>query len=285
MFICRPTWMLGLTALFSAGCALRGDVDMLESELRRQETVQQDLAAELQSARDELRVARADADNLRSRLAGRGQMALASEQAEVLYKAEAIKFNALLTGGFNRDGQPGDEGFSVLILPVDSAGDLVKLVGAIELELFDLTREPDQQRLGRWQFSADEVRERWHKGFLSAGYLFRLDWQQPPLSTDLTLHGRLIAPDGRRFDATTQLKVSPPGTGAPQTPIAQAPANEPAPMPAVNPARFDAPAAPAAAARKPTVRPGTSLSPADRPGHAPIRTSDRWPADSIPQRR
>jgi hypothetical protein len=275
--------MLGLVALLSTGCALRGDVDMLESELRRQEMVQQELTEQLNSAREELRVARADADNLRSRLTGRGQVALASEQAEVLYKAAALKFNALLTGGFNRDGEPGDEGISVLLLPVDAAGDLVKLVGAMELELFDLSRDPDQQRLGRWQFSADEVRDHWHKGFLSAGYLFRLDWQQAPRSPELTLHARLIAPDGRRFDTTTQMKVNPPGASGSPSPVAQARSPRAAPDSAVVPAGFETAAPHPPGPSKPAVRPRAAAPTAERPGHAPLRTSDRWTESAIPR--
>src|SRR5262245_19590600 len=136
----RPTWMLALLATLPAGCAVRGDVEMLESELRRQEQAQQEVAEELKTAREELRVARLDADSLRAQLSKRGQLALVSEQAEVLYKAEGIRFNTMLTSGANRDGQPGDEGVSVLLQPVDAHGDLVKLVGAVELELFDLNR-------------------------------------------------------------------------------------------------------------------------------------------------
>src|SRR5689334_7459414 len=206
----RPTWMWVLPALlaFSEGCALRGDVEVLESELRRQEQVQEDLNEQLLASREELRVARSDADSLRAQIAHRGQVSLASEQAEVLYRAEGIKFNMLLTSGINRDGQPGDDAISVLMLPVDQHGDLVKLIGAVEFELHDLSQSGEQQRLGEWHFTVDQVREHWHRGFLSAGYLFNLDWQRSPASSDLTLHARMIAPDGRRFEATTQLKVA-----------------------------------------------------------------------------
>src|SRR5262249_60082751 len=111
----------------------------------------------------------------------------------------------------DRNGLPGDDGLSVLLTPVDAHGDLVKLAGDIELDLFDMTRPAEEQRLGLWKFTLDEVRTHWHKGFLSAGYLFQVDWQTPPVSSELTLHARMTVADGRQFDATTQVKVVPSG--------------------------------------------------------------------------
>ncbi|HTI51790.1 MAG TPA: hypothetical protein VL475_12585 [Planctomycetaceae bacterium] len=265
---------------------MRGDVEMLESELRRQEQTQQELTEQLQTTREELRVARTDAGNLRTQIAQRGQLALVSEQAETLYKAEAIKFNALLTTGLDRDGQPGDEGISVLLLPVDSQGDLVKLAGAVELELVDLSRTGDNQRVGRWEFSADEVREHWHRGFLSAGYLFRLDWQNPPAAPELTLHARLTAPDGRKFDATTQVKVTPPGKTT--APVAvQAQRDKPRPPGKATHAAFstdeeleEPPPRPARRTVKPRKR--TASKPVQS---TPIETSDKWTDETIPYLR
>src|SRR5579872_1241463 len=142
-----------LCALSLAGCALRGNVDVLESELHKQELAQEQLADELAQARNELKIARSDAAALRTQLAEHHQVALSPEQADVLYRAEAIKFNMLLTSGQDRDKEPGDEGLSVLLTPVDAHGDLVKLAGEVVLELFDMTLAPDQQRLGEWKFT------------------------------------------------------------------------------------------------------------------------------------
>jgi hypothetical protein len=212
MFL-RLTWMSVLLAFAACGCSTRGDLEMLESELRRQEDLRIEAEQQVTSLRQELHVARNENAQLHAQLRNRGDVSLVSEQVAVLSRVEDIKFNMLLTSGLDRDGEPGDEALSVLIMPVDEAGDLIKLPGVVELDLHDLSRPPNQQRIGAWKFGVDDVRERWHKGFLAAGYLFQLDWQNVPVSSELTLHARLIAPDGRRFDATTQLKVTPPGPG------------------------------------------------------------------------
>jgi hypothetical protein len=274
--------MLALPVLVLGGCLTRGNVDLLESELRRQELAQQELNEQLRGARDELRIARADADSLRTQLAGRGQSTLVAEQAAVLYKAEALKFNMLLTSGLDRDGQPGDEGLSVLVLPVDANGDLIKLVGTVELELLDLTREEGNKRLGNWRFSTDEVREHWHHGFLSAGYLFKLDWQVVPVSPELTLHAKLTAPDGRAFDATTQVKVAPPGVPA-IPPVAQrAPTSRGNVIPAGASLLDASPpkSHPARRSGSPRINPGPATP---RAGHAPVETSDNWTDQTVPR--
>lgn len=284
--------MLALLALVPIGCAARGNVEMLESELRRQEQTQQELAEELKSARAELRVARTDADNLRAQLSQRGQTSLVSEQADVLYKAEAIRFNTMLTSGANRDGQPGDDGLNILLQPVDAQGDLVKLAGAIELDLLDLNRDGESQRIGRWQFTAEEVRDRWHRGFLSAGYLFQLDWQTVPVSSELTLHARLASPDGRTFSATTQVKVDP--AGAPGQHVAAASAADKRRGSGVVHAGHTERPAPRKPVEKSIPKPARKLrqKPATRKQpvteeleELPLQTSDNFTEETIPRLR
>jgi outer membrane murein-binding lipoprotein Lpp len=283
-----------------AGCAHTGNTDALEAELREREEAQEELAAELARARDDLKVAQSDANALRAQLTENRQVAMTAEQADVFFRAEALKFNMLLTSGQDRDGKPGDDALSVLLMPVDAHGDLVKLAGEIEIELFDMALKPDQQRLGYWKFSIDEVREHWHKGFLSAGYLFRIDWQAPPVSSELTLHARMTVSDGRQFDATSQVKVTPPLV--PPSRIAQVSHSETA-----RPAARRKPGAPAAvkppvpagkakvrlatpvsgSSPAPATPPAPRIRPAAGPGHAepPTQTSDKWTDETIPTLR
>src|SRR5262245_2238302 len=289
-----------LCALGLAGCVSRGNVEILESELRTEERAREDLAEQLRQSHEELKIARTDAAALRTQLAERRQTAPTPGQADVFYRAEGIKFNMLLTGGQERDGQTGDDALSVMLMPVDVHGDLVKLAGDVELELFDMTLPSDQQRLGLWRFNLDEVREHWHKGFLAAGYLFQIDWQTPPVSPEVTQHTRMTVADGRQFDATTQLKVTPKGGAAPPlVPGAPRGSREfsakrsSASRPVIraggtdenNDARPVLPE-PGEAAVEP-VPPGPVIRPGSRAGHAtlPTKTSDTWTEATIPTLR
>jgi hypothetical protein len=282
-------------ALTLGGCALRGDVEALESELRKQELAREGMADELQRAREELRIARTDSAALRTQLAERRQTALSPDQADVFYRVESIKFNMLLTSGQERDGQPGDDALSVLLMPVDTHGDLVKLAGDVDLELFDMSQTPERQRLGQWSFNIDDVRQHWHKGLFSAGYLFQMDWQTLPVSPELTLHARMSVPDGRQFDATTQIKIAPPGQGpAAVTRAAHLRPGRPAAqrVSTGSSGRGIPEAAGKASLRQPELAPESRGSPPEirpgaRAGHAdpPTQTSDNWTEETIPRLR
>jgi hypothetical protein len=289
-----------LCALGLAGCASRGNVEILESELRSEERAREQLSEQLRQSQEELKIARTDAGALRAQLAERRQVALSPEQADVFYRAEAIKFNMLLTGGQERDGQTGDDSLSVMLMPVDVHGDLVKLAGDVDLELFDMTLASDQQRLGLWRFNLDEVREHWHKGFLAAGYLFQMDWQTPPVSPELTLHARMTMADGRQFDATTQLKVTaktggapPLVPGAPQRSRDISAKRTSASRPVIRAGGADGNGdarpilpEPGDAAAEPAT-PGPVIRPGSKVGHAtlPTKTSDTWTEATIPTLR
>ena len=61
----RQTGMCSLCALWLAGCSLRGNIDVLESQLRQQEQAQEETTAQLAHARNELKVAQRDSEALR----------------------------------------------------------------------------------------------------------------------------------------------------------------------------------------------------------------------------
>src|SRR5205807_958911 len=114
-----PLWstMLGICCAFAlAGCAARGEMDALEADLRSKEQAHEEVARQLARTEEELKIARSDALALRKQVNKHHQVSLTEEQADVLYRAEAIKFNTLLTSGQNRDGQPGDEGLQVMLI-------------------------------------------------------------------------------------------------------------------------------------------------------------------------
>jgi hypothetical protein len=293
-----------LCALALVGCSARNEMDSLEADLRSKEQAQEELLSRLARAEEDLKVARTDATALRQQLNKQHQVSLTEEQADVVYRAEGIKFNSLLTGGQNRDGQPGDEGLAVMLIPVDMHGDLVKLAGAVDLELFDMSLPANEQRLGHWAFSTAEVRAHWNRGLIGSGYLFQVDWQGIPVASELTLHARFTVNDGRKFDATTQVKVVPPSPRS--TPLAagdvttrktaarrrkEATTSSGQAVPASNSVISRRPASPDETPagrempplRKPRI-PESSHDVSDRAADGTI-TSDRWTGDTIPTLR
>lgn len=276
MRLCR-TWMSVLAMLGACsmaplvgGCAGRGELESVESELRQREDMITELETRLAEMRTEEKVSKGEIQALRNQLSSRGSATLVAEQAAVLQKVEKVAFHSLLTSGKNTDDvRETDEVLCVLLMPLDGDGDLVKLPGGVELELLDLALPQDQQRIGRWTFTMEEARSHWHRGLTAAGYLFDdLKWDRAPVSRDVTIHGRLIAPDGRQFDTTSQvvLKVDKNArtnlANGPSTPLTDA-------QPPVRTAVHSA-----------TSGPGRQLV-----TPIPTTTSDRFPVNEIPQRR
>lgn len=190
-----------------AGCAgSRGDVDLLEARLRDQ----QDLVARYERMFErqsrELSAARREADLLRAQLADQNVAPLLPEHADVLLRAEQLAFHSLLTGMRDLDPEPGHDRLHLLLMPQAHTGEVVRLVGAIEIEALDLSRPEGQQQIARWTFTPEEARACWHAGFLASGFQFELPWEDRT-AAEVLLHARLIAPDGRQLDATHSVRV------------------------------------------------------------------------------
>jgi hypothetical protein len=194
----------------AAGCATRRDTQGLEAELRGHEDRILVLEQELRRARQELLAARREADFLRSQAAHAGEFVLTTEQANVLFRAEGLRINTLLTGGIDEDDSPGDDLLSLVLEPFDAQGQTLKLPGDVSIELLDPAEQGDARQVGHWNYTSEEVRDAWHSGLLVHGFRFRLPWQRPPRHAKLVVHARLTTPDGRVFDATETVKVAPP---------------------------------------------------------------------------
>jgi len=221
----------GWVFLFCGGCASRGHLESLEAELRQHQDAMlraENKSVELES---QLALARRETELIRSQMASSGGAAPLPEQSGNLVRLSDLKINTLLSGGKDRDGQPGDDVLVALISPLDEQGDLVKIAGEIEIEAFDMTRPSEDKRVGRWTFDTEQAAKAWHSGFVGAGLQFELPWQDIPTSKELLVHARLKTVDGRQFDTSTPLKVVPPLSSAPAL----------LPLPAVQPVKFESP--------------------------------------------
>lgn len=201
-------WISVFLVLAVCGCQTRGSVETLESQLRAREQALDDVRLQLADVRRDLKVAKQEADALRQQVAKTGRSPIATEQADRIYRAEQIQFHRTFTLAVDEQGNAGAEALMAVLQPVDGDGELVRLPGKIELELLDFSLPKGQQRIGFWEFDEEASLEKWHKGFLTAGYLFKLPWQTVPSSNTLTLHARLKTNDGRQFDTTTEVRVT-----------------------------------------------------------------------------
>lgn len=199
-----------LACCVAGGCALDGETAALEARLRAYEQQVASLKRELSDAKQELVVARRESQHLRRRVSDSGEVVLASEQAATLFRATGLRINSLLTGGLDKNGQPGDEVLSLVLEPVDETGTLIRLPGRVTIELLDPAIAGDDKVIGTWDYSAAEVRELWHSGLFVSGFQFHLEWQTVPTHETLVIHARLETADDRTFDTTETVTIEPP---------------------------------------------------------------------------
>lgn len=197
-----------------SGCVSRGDVELLEANLRQQQDLAVSYQRQLEDLRSELATAHTELQQLRKDLADVGKPAL-QEQTEPLAKITGVEFNSMMTGGRDADGAPGHDVLTAVLSPHDADGDLLKLAGDIEIELLDLSRSGDKQRIGSWRYPANKSRELWHSGFLASGYQLDLPLTEHPQKGDALLHGRLTTADGRQFDTSYHVTLVGSTSGAP----------------------------------------------------------------------
>jgi len=195
--------------LLTSGClGARGDIELVEARLRQQEDLNNRYSRDLLAAERERDQARHEADLLRRQIAEGGQQGIPAEFAQSLFAVHSIEFNTLMSGGRDRDGQPGDDVLVAVFVPRDENGDVVKLPGAIELEAVDLSRPEAERQVGKWTFTADESRKLWRSGTFNSGYKLELPLAQDKVADKVILHAKLSTADGRQFNATHTIKLN-----------------------------------------------------------------------------
>ena len=196
-------WILG-----TLGCATRGNVDVLESQLRKQEDQIFAIETQLSQSESELTLARREVQTLRVQLAERGKPTLLPEQSQLLHRLAGVRVQKYFSGGLDRDGVPGDDLLNVVVVPHDEDGETLKSPGELEIEAIDLSAPEGESQLGVWRFSSEEVAKHWHSG-LTSGFQFRMPWQLPPASENVVLQARFRTLDGRQFGTSAEIRVTP----------------------------------------------------------------------------
>lgn len=159
-------------------------------------------------------------------------------------KVTHLFLNPLLTGGADFDGQPGDEGLSVVLEPRNSQDEYVSQAGAISVVVLDPTRQGDAARVARWDFDQSAVRQMLAASSPARGLKLELPWPAaPPANSHLKVFIRYETADGRRLQSDREIhlasagEISPGWTPRPGAPLAAAthvaslpaPPSEPAP--------------------------------------------------------
>jgi hypothetical protein len=129
-------------------------------------------------------------------------------------KIERITLARGLTGGYNADRVPGDEGITVLIEPRDKNNQIVNAPGPVSVVLLDeeMREQGDAARIAQWEFATHELAPFFRNSLMGQGFYLELRWpDEAPKHTNLHLFVRYETEDGRKLQVDRAIDVHLPG--------------------------------------------------------------------------
>ena len=124
------------------------------------------------------------------------------------YQLVEITLNRLLTGGFNSDDEPGDDGIMAVVEPRNAAGQIINVPGKLSVVVLDPSLPQRESRVARWDFAPSEAAVQFHESLLGRGIHLELPWPQgSPTSRQLHLYVRYVFADGAEFRTDQPIDV------------------------------------------------------------------------------
>ena len=112
---------------------------------------------------------------------------LGARRLDLLNPAVRIEIDRL-SGGYDEDGVPGDDGVVVYLRPIDAEGDVIKATGEIEIQLWDLAAPTGDVLIGQYVLDAVHARKLWYGKFMTYHYAIRCPWREgPPQHDEVTV--------------------------------------------------------------------------------------------------
>lgn len=119
-----------------------------------------------------------------------------------------ITFNRALTGGYDADQQPGDDGVRLCIEPRTASGEIIPWQGPLSIVLMDPAMPGESARLARWDLAENEVADHYRRTPDGAGIQLELPWPTGvPQHRQLKLFARYVMADGRKLDASQDIEI------------------------------------------------------------------------------
>ena len=124
-------------------------------------------------------------------------------------QVERIVLNRRLTGGYNFDNHPGDEGLMVVIEPRDNAGNYVPLPGDISIVVTDANQPNTMAPVAQWVYFAEETIPFLKESLIGKGIHLQLPWPNgPPVTTRLRVQVTYKSPTSQTLTAGHHVHVN-----------------------------------------------------------------------------
>ncbi len=196
------TALVAIAACVS-GCQTTADVDLRQEILKLREQVKE---------RDgQIALHQGTIDELHRQLAV--ARSISEEDLKRVFFPERIQIDRL-SGGFDTDGKPGDEGVTVYIQPIDRRGDVIKVPGDVTIQLYDLAAPAGRNLIGEYKLSVDQVAELWHGKLMTQHFRIKCPWPgKPPENPEVTIRVTFVDYLTKRVltaQSTCKVKLPPP---------------------------------------------------------------------------
>ncbi len=121
---------------------------------------------------------------------------------------DRIVLNSRLTGGYDFDGRPGDEGVLLVIEPQDNSGTYVASPGELTIAVRDPTKLGEDARVAQWEYSAEESTELLRETLLGKGFHLQLPWPNDmPNQSELVVSTTYRTEQGNRLNTRRTIRI------------------------------------------------------------------------------
>jgi hypothetical protein len=142
-----------------------------------------------------------------------------------------LGLDRLLTGGYDTDGRPGDDGITVGLELRNALEQRVDAAADVSVVLLDPALAADAARVARWDFAAAEMAADFQGTGPGRAIQLEMPWPaDPPVHNQLYLFVRYTTSDGRNLQAEGPIRIALPG----ETSRRWVPAKPAAPQPEVS---------------------------------------------------
>ena len=167
----RQCVLAGCLLAIAAGCDNGGTRGELLEELDKLRLEKTQLTHRLEQSGKEAKQLKKQVQVLSS---------LSSEvRLENLCNLQRIKIHRY-TNIYDNDKDGKKEKLIVYIQPIDEEGDIVKASGAVDVQLWDLSKKSGEAMLGQWRVEPDELKKLWFATLITINYRLTFDIADKP---------------------------------------------------------------------------------------------------------
>ncbi len=185
-----------IIVLMMVGCGDKDKLILTLAEKQRLEEENRELKTKIAKLKQVIFQQRKEIENLKQ---------IGDKKVEYISYLKEIKLSRL-TGPYDADHDGFDDEVIVYLEPIDTDGDCVKVLGVVEVKVFDLGSEP--RVVGYVKLPPDKLKKKWNSYFATDHFAIHCPLTAKPACSDITIRVKFIELlTGREFIAEKNCKI------------------------------------------------------------------------------